>query len=47
MTIHSLSLKDVVAFILSKEELEVGFRILDAANLIFVVDEVAVLVRMK
>lgn len=47
LTIHSISLADVIAFILSEEELEVCFRILDTADLIFVVDEVAVLISIS
>jgi len=40
LTIHGLALEAVVAVIPSKEELEVGFRVLDAPDLIFVIDEV-------
>jgi hypothetical protein len=34
-------LEYIVAFILGEEELEVGFVVFNAANLIFVVDKVA------
>ena len=42
LTIHGFTLKTIVAIILGKEELEISFGILDIADLIFVVDEVAV-----
>jgi hypothetical protein len=42
LTIHGLTLNTIVAIILGDEELEVSFGILDTADLIFVVDEVAV-----
>lgn len=42
LTIHSLTLNTVVTVILGDEELEVSLGILDTADLIFVIDEVAV-----
>lgn len=47
LTIHGLALQAVIAVVLGEEELEVGFWILDAADLIFVVDEVAVKVSKR
>lgn len=39
-TIHGLSLDAIEAVILGEEEFEVSFLVLDASDLIFVVDEV-------
>lgn len=41
LTIHGLSLHDVVAFIFGEEEFEVSFGILDVSDLIFIIDKVA------
>jgi hypothetical protein len=41
LTIHGLSLDTIVSIILGDEELEVGLWVFDAANLIFVVDEIS------
>jgi len=40
LTIHGLPLNSVVALILREEKLEVGFRILNIADLVVFVDEI-------
>ena len=47
LTVHGLSLDDIVAIIFGEEELEVGFWVLNASNFIFVSDEVAMFVSMR
>lgn len=47
LTIHGFTLDAVIAVILGEEELKVSFWVLDAADLVFIIDKVALNVSIE